>query len=101
MYTLQRASIVLGPREWVATFITQLNAHMYLENAMSKADSDGEEQERKRELEAIAEQIDKDLEELDGIIEMQIKRMWGPRWWLRRLLHRGEKAAASRRATPN
>jgi hypothetical protein len=103
MDALQRASTVPGPREWLAAFYAQLNAGIYLNQVMSELDpdeeqspsgNDAERQEGTQALEDIAKQIDDDLERLDGILEMQIKRMWGPWWWRRWLMRRRKKAVA-------
>jgi hypothetical protein len=103
MDALQRASTVLGPREWLAAFYAQLNAGIYLSQVMSELDPDDEAQsplgndaerrEGTQALEDIAKQIDDDLERLDEILEMQIKRMWGPWWWRRWLMRPRRKSA--------
>jgi hypothetical protein len=71
MDALQRASTILGPNEWRAASIAQLDAMKYLERFFSKPESEDEKQERARELEAIAKEIDDNLVELDTTVKLQ------------------------------
>jgi hypothetical protein len=93
---LQRASTVLGPREWLAAYQAWLNAQVYVGVSMSEPDPpliiDDERDEGVQPLEDIEEQIENDMDRLDEMIGTQIKGTWGPWWWRRWFARRRRKA---------